>query len=265
MAVTAREIFERARRTLFDMTGVRWTDNELLEYVNDAQAQIVLYRPDANAVTETIVLDSGSRQSLAGKTSKPPIRLLRVIRNAKEVSLNNLVPGNAVRESSRLALDSELPTWHVHAPGSPNREVSHFTSDLFDPLGFYVYPAVNRVIASGYSTTNFNVRLELVYAAVPSELKVAGVWDSTGSTFVGATADDLEAHGIGDHYAPTILDWVMYRAYSKDTNYAGNFGRAVAHLQAFSSSLGVSVRNSLRASIPSGADRTLMNAPREVP
>jgi hypothetical protein len=36
-----------------------------------------------------------------------------------------------------------------------------------------------------------------------------------------------------------MLDYMLYRAYSKDAEYAANAQRAVAHFQAFQNALGV--------------------------
>jgi hypothetical protein len=43
---------------------------------------------------------------------------------------------------------------------------------------------------------------------------------------------------LNDIYANVILDYVLYRAYSKDSDYAGNAQRAANHYTAFNNSLG---------------------------
>lgn len=258
MAVTVQSLVDRARRTLFDPTGVRWTDPELLDYVNDAQSQIVLYRPDAGARTGMLACVAGSKQDLGAAPAgsdfagSSVIRVLRVFRSLRHTGgapprpFDPGLTGRAVRESSRLALDTEIPNWHVAIPGAVNVDVQHYTFDLFDPRRIYVYPAVNRVAGSP-SATNFNVFLEVLYSAVPDVL-------TAGS--------DLET-GLGDQYINATLDWVLYRAYMKDTTYAGNVERAFSHLNSFATGLGIALKNGTRASIPSGADRTLMRAPGE--
>ncbi|MCK7581011.1 MAG: hypothetical protein MZV65_38935 [Chromatiales bacterium] len=44
---------------------------------------------------------------------------------------------------------------------------------------------------------------------------------------------------LDDIYANAILDYVLYRAYSKDAEYAANAQRAALHYQAFTNALGV--------------------------
>lgn len=43
---------------------------------------------------------------------------------------------------------------------------------------------------------------------------------------------------LDDIYANAILDYVLYRAYSKDAEYAANASRAALHYQAFTAALG---------------------------
>jgi hypothetical protein len=45
--------------------------------------------------------------------------------------------------------------------------------------------------------------------------------------------------GIDDIYANALLDFILYRAYNKDAEFAGNATRAQVHMMGFASSLGV--------------------------
>lgn len=47
---------------------------------------------------------------------------------------------------------------------------------------------------------------------------------------------------IDDTYANAIQDYILYRAYTKDSDQQGNAARAVAHFQAFQNALGVSAQ-----------------------
>ena len=52
MAVTVNSIVDRVQAVLQDTTGVRWpVNNELVLWINDAQREIALLKPDASAVT----------------------------------------------------------------------------------------------------------------------------------------------------------------------------------------------------------------------
>jgi len=49
---------------------------------------------------------------------------------------------------------------------------------------------------------------------------------------------DTTIINLDDIYANVILDYLLYRAYSKDADYAANGQRAINHLNSFNSSLG---------------------------
>ena len=63
MSVSVQSVIDRVQVTLQDTTGVRWpVANELVLWVNDAQREIALFKPDASAQNETITLVAGTKQ-----------------------------------------------------------------------------------------------------------------------------------------------------------------------------------------------------------
>lgn len=221
----ASDIISRASRILFDNTKVRWPESELLDYISDGQRAIVLLRPDANAKNAVLQLVAGSRQSIPADG----IRLLRVVRN---MGANGASPGRAIREVSRLALDSERPDWHFANPGAT---VEHYTFDNMDPKRFYVHPSV---------AASPGTQVEVIYSAIPA-----------AATAAGQTLD------LGDHYLNPVLDWVLYRAYSKDATYAGNMQRAGHHLQSFGNTLQVNMTVEFAATLSQPTPPQVMATP----
>lgn len=219
----ASAILNRASRTLFDLTNVRWPESELLDYIADGQHAIILHRPDANAVNATMQLAIGSRQELP----VGGIRFLRAVRNMG----NGNVPGRAIRECSRVALDNENPNWHFD---TPSNTIQHYIFDNVDPRHFYVYPPAQSTQA----------HIEVIYSALPEP--------------VNSAADTLT---LPDQYINAIYDWVLYRAYSKDASYAGNLQRAQHHLQAFGAYLGVTMQIEFAAASSQAATPTAAAAP----
>lgn len=127
MTVAVSDIISRARLQLMDDTGIRWTDLELVAYINDAQREIVLYKPDAVTRNEDLSLAEGTKQALP----EASIRLLTVVRN------NTPTSKRSIRAVSRETLDRFKPYWHdVDATA----EVEHFVFDEMDQQHFYVYP-----------------------------------------------------------------------------------------------------------------------------
>ena len=130
MTVSVQDILGRARLQLMDDTGIRWTDAELVRYINDAQREIVLYKPDAVTHNENLNLVAGTKQALPATS----IRLLSVVRNRTTASTRS------VRAVSRETLDRFKPDWHGE---TAVEEVQHFIFDELDQQNFYVYPPNN--------------------------------------------------------------------------------------------------------------------------
>jgi hypothetical protein len=137
------------------------------------------------------------------------LRLIDVVCN-KAVSSTK----GAVRLISRKILDDQRRNWHDLAAKSV--DIEYFMFDPRLPKEFQVYPPATTA-----------AQLEVLYASVP-----------TGHTVSGQAVPD-EVIKIDDSYANCMVDYVLYRAYSKDAEYAANSQRAMAHLQAMQASLGV--------------------------
>lgn len=152
------------------------------------------------------------------------LRLLRVIRN--------LTTPRAIREVNRLALDAENPGWH----GMPaTTTVTHFCFDQHNPRNFFVYPPA----AAGVS-------IEIVYAATPAPLTM-------GSAIT-----------VGAQYVNQLVNWVVYRALSKDATYAGDMPRAEHYLREFANGLDVAMASEAAAAFPRGRTASALGAPGEV-
>lgn len=210
MTIPAQSIIRRVVETLQDPTSVRWPVSELVRYLNDAQREIILHRPDAAITSTSVPLLAGTRQSLpAGGT-----KLVEVLRNTG---------GNkrAVRMVNREILDAQLPGWHSQ-PGAT--EILHFMYDPREPRAFHVYPPAS---ASGAS-------LEVSYASMPADIAEP----AEGALYTAVAGN----FALPDIYANACQDYTLYRAYSKDSEYAGNAARAQAHYGAFANALSIEVK-----------------------
>jgi hypothetical protein len=201
--ITGANIVSRAAIILQDTTGVRWPQTEeLLLWLNDGQREIVLRKPDAYAQNEVVALIAGTKQSIPANG----IQLLDVIRN---MGTDGETPGRAVTRIDREILDEQRPNWHTE---DASDETKHYTFDGQDPKRFYVYPP--QASPPG--------KVEMVYASSPTDLP------SLATTI---TLDDI--------YSGPLLDYVLYRAYSKDADLTPSAPeRAVAHYNSFLSALG---------------------------
>lgn len=219
MTITAQSIVKRATDLIQDQTSVRWPANELVRWLNDGQREVVLHRPDALNTTATVTLAAGSRQDLDNMSlTPPPAKLIDITRNMAATSQKR-----AVRLVPRQILDAQIPGWHNLA-GSV--DIVHHMFDPRDPKTFYVYPPALAT-----------AQLEIMYGAFPADMTEP----ADGATHTAVTGNI----GLPDIYANALLDYILYRAYSKDSEYAGNAARALAHYQAFAGALGLEIKSTL--------------------
>ena len=209
------DIVRRAEKILNDEGAVRWTRLELQDWINDAYKEIVLLRPDANSQTATVTLAAGTRQKLsdAGTINLPTaLRVLDVIRNMAATSNKR-----AVRFVDRRVLDDQLSGWHAE---TQSVNVVHWMFDIRTPKEFLVYPPATAL-----------AQIELAYSSVPTA-------HALGASALDPAGNDATVINLDDIYANVILDYLLYRAYSKDAEYAANGQRAINHINSFNASLG---------------------------
>lgn len=218
MTITAQSIVRRVVETLQDNTSIRWPINELVRYLNDGQREIVLYRPDSMVTNASVTMVTGSKQAIPATGSK----LIEVIRNTGTK--------RAMRITNREILDAQTPGWH-NLTGVT--ELLHYMYDPRDPKVFYVYPP---------ATTAASV--DLVYSALPTDIT-----EPADGVLYTAVSGNIS---VPDIYGNTIQDYILYRAYSKDSEYAGNAARAQAHYGAFANALGIEIKATV-AVAPTGA------------
>jgi hypothetical protein len=211
MAITAASIVHRVVDILQDTTSVRWPIPELVRYLNDGQREVVLYRPDATIKDATVACAAGAKQSLPSDGAK----LIDVIRNSASSGTSK-----AVRMVAREVLDAQIPNWYGL---TGELDVVHFTYDPRDPKTFFVYPPA--------LTTS---RVDITYSAFPTN--VAEPADGSVYSDVSGNMD------LPDIYGNVVTDYILYRAYSKDSEYAGNAQRAQAHYGAFANALNIEVQ-----------------------
>ena len=219
MTISASSLIRRATDLIMDNTSVRWPVPELVRWLNDAQRAVVLVRPDAINRTATGTLIAGTRQSLDAMVLSPlPAKLIEITRNMAATSAKK-----AVRLVPRQILDAQQPGWHGI---TPTVDVLHYMFDPRDPKTFYVYPPATAL-----------AQLEIMYSGVPTDI-AEPVDGSLYTAVVGNVS-------LPDVYANVLRDLILYRAYSKDAEFAGNATRAAGHYAAAVASLGDEIKATL--------------------
>lgn len=211
--ITGANIISRVQDTLQDTTSVRWPEAELLRYINDAQREIVNMKPEASATTANVQLVTGTKQTLP----TGGLRLIKVTRNMSDTS-GGATGKRAIRIVDIDILNTQEPDWNdptVSGDAAHGTNVKHYVFDPDDPKKYYVYPGVS---GSAY--------VEIVYSKSPTDLS------GTSSTI-----------DVDDIFGNAIIDFVLFKAYLKDSEYAGNAQRSSQHYQLFVNSLGAGTQS----------------------
>jgi len=197
----ALEIINQAAILLLDPTNVRWPHSQLLDYLNDGQKEIVIHRPDASIADDIIILDDGNTRQMIPADS---IRLLTVVRNMGQ---DGTTPGLPIMVVSRDILDTQIPDWHL---SEPSTQIKHFIYDPKAPKIFYVFPRP----AAG-------VHIEIITSVPPKKILATG-----------------EHISISEIYSNALMDYIIYRALSKDAEYADP-NKSAGYYNMFLQTLGV--------------------------
>lgn len=201
--IQVNHLISRAANIAQDQTNIRWPQTEWLDWLNDAQREVVLLKPQASVKNESVQLTAGStKQSI-------PVAGIQLIDVPRNMGSGGSTAGAAVRLTTREVLDAQVPTWHSDA--NVGGVIKHYCFDPRDPKTFYVYP---KAPATAWY-------VEVIYAANPTDCSLGGTIQ------------------IDDIYANALLNLMLYRAYSKDADYAQNGQLAQAYYAAAMTSLGV--------------------------
>lgn len=197
--VTAQAIIDKASTQLTDVSGVRWTRTELLRWLNDGMRQIVVVNPNTSNTVTSVKLVAGTRQSIPSDGWL----LLSINRN---MGIDGTTPGRAIRIVSRELMDGFSPDWHSATPSATTK---NYLYDLQDQTAFFVYPP-----STG---TNY---VELNYSKQPADL-----------------TDESQVIPIFDVYQSALVDYMLYRACSKDAEYAPGLELAKGYLTTFTAAI----------------------------
>jgi hypothetical protein len=187
---TGADIAEEVRRTIHDtdQANYRWSETELLDYVNAAGRAIVGLLPDANIIE--VVGDTGA--DLVARQALPAggIKFVKISTNYDD---NGTTREGVVRYAEKDSLDTYEPDWeYVTLKADGANYFEHFCHDHREPKTFYLYPAPAAI----------NKMFGLVYSANPVELEELG-----------------ETLPIGNEYHEAYVTYVVYRALTKEARH----------------------------------------------
>lgn len=200
--ILASAVISKASTVIQDTSNIRWPQAELLGWLNDGQREVVILKPSASVTNASVLLTAGSTKQTIPAAG---VMLIDVTRNT---GAGGTTPAGAIRLVSREVLDAQLPTWH--ADTNAGGDIKHYMFDPRDPKTFYVYP---KAPATAWY-------VELVYSSSPTDCATVGA-----------------AIAVDDIYSTALMNYILFRAYSKDTTYAQNSQLAQAYYTMFANSV----------------------------
>jgi hypothetical protein len=235
--VLVRDLIRRVSVLLQDTAPQfeRWPEQELVDWLNDAQVAITKFLPAACARVDAIRLRPGTRQSIEtiaaadclpgdGSTTAGPIHGTLVLDVIRGMGADGMTPGLPVRAGSRQIKDTQTPTWHSVTGPQPRT----YMFDPRFPRVIYVAPAV---------PASPSVWVEVAYTAQPIRIPNTGV---AGSDLYASAGTSATTISVSDEHVDDLTNYVVARAYLKATEYA-DANKAALYTGLFTSSLNAKV------------------------
>lgn len=190
---------QRAQRVLNDIEGVRWNDDEMIGWADEASRMVLKYVPSA-----------GSRNVIhgleIGKTRQRYPNAYMVIDVIRNTDGQGNADGPAIIYTTREMMDACVNEWHTQE----GRDIQHW---MYDPdhnrEEFWVFPAPREA-----------AHVEMVVTLNPAIL---------------STQSDTQ---LSQDWAEAMTNWILFRCLSKQADYGGNKQTAVSYLNAFYTSVG---------------------------
>ncbi len=172
--MTPLDVIRDARRLLQDtLSPYRYSDDDLLSYVNQAIRRVAVLRPDLfGVITEIPTTPLSAVQSL-------PSDALRLI------DLFQVRGGAALTEVDRETLSRVNPGWMAEAAGTPTNFMRH----VKNPDRFFLYPAP----VSGVVLVGEYARSPAVYGLADTILDLVDAYHPVlvdGVVFLAQSVDD---------------------------------------------------------------------------
>ena len=200
MALTADAVVQRVARTLNDADHTRWKLEELLGWLNEALQALAKRKPTSYVKTEAAPTVAGAMQTLPAGG----VALVEIQHNIDDTG----APSGAIVPVDRKLLDIEDPAW---TSATAADDAVNYVYDGAAPHVYFLYPP--RPAAAPRDVM-------LSYAASPPPVTLAAQLP------------------VDDVWEPALVDFILYRAFNKEAEYAGPEGRAAEHYAAFRQATG---------------------------
>ena len=203
----------------------RYTQRELVTWLNEGQKAIAKYVPLSCSRVDAIKLVPGTKQSIH---KIPAARVLRDGVNPAEdvygisvmsiicnMGSDGLTPGKAVRLSDHETMDAFYPNW----PAETGTEVVNYLYSPKTPQIFYVIPGVKP---------DASMWVDVQYTFNPPEVPTSGSYGMNGT--------DATTIGIDESNTDDLVNYILARSYAKDSE-SSNVAMATMYGNQFVSSI----------------------------
>ncbi len=174
------------KNELSDPNAITWSDQDLLDVLNEAILMLLSYRPDANTIRTTVTLLDGAVQDIPNDG----LRFLRMFNNVNP----DATIGQAARYVDIVALNNSDPNWQSVPSGGIVHEYGFLNDNL---TRYYVNPS---------AVAGMQVQIE--YSKIPDPI-----------------TDVLDDFPIQATYIPAVKNLMMHILLSGDNNSGINTGK----------------------------------------
>lgn len=196
MAFTASDYIVDAAEVYGDTAYARISEASWIKYLNAGIRALILVRPDAGAVTESVTLTAGVKQTLAAGV----LRLLDISRN---MGTDGATAGKIITPAKRKHIDYSNLLWPA---GTGDTAIDNFSYDKEVPQIFYVTPPVHATTV---------VQVEMMTSQLPTAVTASG-----------------DATGTNDLFFEPLVTYMLYKAFVTDDENA-EFQKGMTFLSNF--------------------------------
>jgi hypothetical protein len=184
---TAQTVIDEVRAIIHDeAVTYRWSDAELIRYINAGARQTVTLVPEANTIEtiEDTLTSRVARQAIPAGG----IKFLKASRNYAD---DGTTPQGVIRYVEKDALDTFDPDWeYVTTKADGANFFEHYCVDSRESTIYFLYPPP---VAD-------NKRLAVTYSAIPTAITVVG-----------------DTIPLADEYLNALIQYTVYRALTKES------------------------------------------------
>ncbi|MCP3686564.1 MAG: hypothetical protein GY861_28330 [bacterium] len=201
--ILASKIIADAAEAMLDEGYERYATADWLGFLNDGQNELVILKPDASVINQSVVQIAGTKQTLGAED-------ISLIKLTKNMGTDGTTPGTIIELVDERQFGIQNPDWNTT---TADAEVICYMFDDRDPKNYYVYPP-QPTSSQGY--------VEIVTCVKPTDI-----------------ASISSAINLDDIYEGALLNYILYRANLVNANQS-QFAQSEAtkFYNVFSTSLG---------------------------